>query len=188
MRAIIPKRYYRCWKSQGMSGMLKRLMDKLNRRKMQALIDILPVWYNTCRRVSEICGDALHDVELVDGDIGAVLDKADRMLFQFRNDAGDVRRSIQLLDRQLAGRVDATTRRVFELRNATAKFLIRAQGPSPFARQGMESDMSQRYYHRALEEAGFEARRLKNELDKEIELLWDELDKLIRLTEMRLRS
>lgn len=171
-----------------MAGVFKGWLDKLKQRRMREMLDILPVWYNTCLRVSQICGDALHDADLMEGDIGEVLDKADRMLFQFRNDAGDVRRSVGRYDPQLAGRVEATTRRVFELRNATAKFLIRAQGPSPFARRGMEEELSHMYYHRALEEAGFEARRLKSELDKEINLLWSDLEKLIRLTEMRLRS
>ncbi len=155
---------------------------------MQDMLNLLPVWHQTCLRVSEICGDALHDVELIERDIGAVLDKADRMLFQFRNDAGDVRRSVRRYNEQLATRVEAVTRQVFELRNATAKFLIRAQGPTPFARGGMESDVSQLYYHRALEEAGFTARRLKSELDKDIELLWSELEQLMRQVESRTRS
>ncbi len=66
----------------------QRMMHRFERRRVQEMLDILPVWYNTCLRVSEICGEALQDTDLVQGDIGVVLDKADRMLFQFRNDAG----------------------------------------------------------------------------------------------------
>ncbi len=171
-----------------MAGLLKGLMDRFERRRVQEMLDILPVWYNTCLRVSEICGEALQDTDLVQGDIGVVLDKADRMLFQFRNDAGDVRRAVRRYDQQLALRVETMTRQVFELRNATAKFLIRAQGPSPFAKGGTDRGASEIYYHRALEESGYQARKIKTELDKDIQLLWADLEKLMRLTAVRIRS
>jgi hypothetical protein len=168
--------------------MLRKWLGKLEKRRVQGMRDILPVWYNTCLRVSEICGEALHDEELIRADIGTVLDKADRMLFQFRNDAGDVRKVVQRYDANLAGSVERLTQQVYELRNITAKFLIRAQGPSPFAKSVLEGESGSQYYQRALEEVGFTARQMKTTLDQDLTALWLELEKLMRLVELRTRT
>lgn len=168
--------------------MLKQWMDKYQRRRVQGMLDILPVWYNTCLKVSEICGDALHNEALIRADIGTVLDKMDRMLFQFRNDASDVRKAVQRFDQSLARRVERMTQQVFELRNATAKFLIRAQGPNPFAKSDQEGDSGAQYYQRALDEVGFKARQVKTELDRELVVLWAELEKMKQSAELRAKS
>jgi ElaB/YqjD/DUF883 family membrane-anchored ribosome-binding protein len=169
-------------------GVLKQWLAKIEKRKMQGMLDIVPVWYNTCLRVSEICGDALHDEALIRADIGTVLDKADRMLFQFRNDASDVRKQVQRYDESLAKKVERMTQQVYELRNATAKFLIRAQGPSPFAKSELEGESGSLYYHRALQETGFKARQMKTELDQDLKALWNELEKLMRIAELSAKA
>ena len=169
-------------------SVFKQWFGKIEKRRVQGMLDIVPVWYNTCLRVADILGGALHDEELIRADIGTVLDKADRMLFQFRNDASDVRKAVTRYDESLGRRVVRVTQQVYELRNATAKFLIRAQGPSPFAKSNLEGESGNLYYHHALEESGFEARQMKNELDQELVALWVELEKLMSQAASRLKA
>ncbi len=113
--------------------MLKGLRERIEKRRAQALLDSVQIWYATSQSVCEICGEALHDLALIQADIGTVLDKADRKLFQYRNDASDAQREVRRYNPQLANQIGEVTQQVYELRNLTAKFLIRAQGPSPFA-------------------------------------------------------
>jgi hypothetical protein len=159
--------------------MLKGLLNRIERRRNQTLLESVHAWYATSLSVSEICGDALHDQALIQADIGTVLDKADRKLMQYRNDAADARRAVQRHDQQLARRVDGVTQQVYELRNLTARFLIRAQGPSPFAGGRAEGELQLAYYERALNEAGFQARNMKTSLDQKLRAIWPELEELI---------
>jgi hypothetical protein len=166
--------------------MFKGLRERIEQRRAQALLESVQAWYAASLIVSEICGDALHDQALIQADIGTVLDKADRKLFQYRNEAAEARREVRRHDPQLASRIDEVTHQVYELRNLTAKFLIRAQGPSPFAGSRPEGDLQVAYYERALNEAGFQARDLKTGLDQSLRTLWPELEKLIRQAEKAL--
>jgi hypothetical protein len=166
--------------------MLRGFRNRIAKRRAQTLQVSLQTWYATSVSVSEICGEALHDQVVIQSDIGSVLDKADRKLFQYRNDAGEARREVRRHDPQLAKQIGVVTQQVYELRNMTAKFLIRAQGPSPFAGGRVEGDLQTVYYERALTEAGFQARDLKIQLDKSIRSLWPELEKLVRQAEKTL--
>lgn len=160
--------------------MFNRLFGRIEKRRNQSLVESVQAWYTAGVSVCEICGEALHDQALIQADIGTVLDKADRKLFQYRNDASEAKRAVRRFDPQLAQRMDEITHLVYELRNLTAKFLIRAQGPSPFAGPKSEGELLVAYYERALNEAGFQARDMKTRLDQELRVLWPELEKLIR--------
>lgn len=166
--------------------MLKGFWVRIEKRRAEALLASVQTWYATSLSVSEICGAALHDQALIQADIGTVLDQADRKLFQYRNNASDARREVRRHSPELADKIQAVTRRVYELRNLTAKFLIRAQGPSPFAGPRAVGELQAAYYQRALTEAGFQARDLKIELDQSIRSLWPELEKLVRQVEKTL--
>jgi len=166
--------------------MLKGFWERIEKRRAQALLESVQTWYATSLSVSEICGEALHDLALIQADIGTVLDKADRKLFQYRNDASDARLEVRRHNPQLASQIGEVTQQVYELRNLTAKFLIRAQGPSPFAGSRTEGELQAAYYERALNEAGFQARNMKIQLDQTIRTMWPELEKLVRQAEKAL--
>lgn len=166
--------------------MLRRITDRIEKHRSQSLLESVQVWYSTSQSVCDICGEALHDQALIQADIGTVLDKADRKLMQYRNDSTDAQRAVRRHSAELARRVKSVTQQVYELRNLTAKFLIRAQGPSPFAGGREEGDLRVAYYQRALSEAGFQARDLKTSLDQELRSIWPELDKLLRQAEKAL--
>jgi hypothetical protein len=168
--------------------MLKRLLIRIERRRAQNLLESVHGWYTTSQSVSDLCGEALHDQALIQQDIGTVLDKADRKLFQYRNDASDAQRAVRRHDEELARRITSITQQVYELRNLTAKFLIRAQGPSPFKGSQAETILPLAYYDRALQEVGFLARDMKTHLDSDIRSMWPELEKLIHQAEKTFQS
>jgi len=168
--------------------MLKRLLNRIEKKRSQNLLESVHAWYATSLSVCEICGKALMDQALVQQDIGTVLDKADRKLFQYRNDASDAQRAVRRHDIELANRITQITQQVYELRNLTAKFLIRAQGPSPFISLRTETKSPQIYYDRALDEVGLPARELNANLDDNIQSVWIRLEKLIRQAETNIHS
>jgi hypothetical protein len=163
-----------------MTNLFQRIRERFMRRQTQDLSDCILIWYQTSKDVSDICGQALYDPSAMQGDIGVVLDRADRKLFQYRNDASDAQRAVKRYNRDLAVRVSSITKQVYELRNQTASFLIRSQGPSPFVAPP-DADRQNEYYQRALNESGFKARQFKSELDKDIQSMWGELEQLIKL-------
>ena len=169
--------------------MWRQFTTRLEKRRAQSLIESVNIWYQTSLSVSEICGEALHEVVVSEMDIGTLLDKADRKLFQYRNDATDARRAVKRHNEQLANQIARLTERIYELRNQTARFLIRAQGPSPFARSENEpGEMQDAYYVRALADIGYDARQFKSSLDDDIGAVWLELEKLLYQAEKSLKS
>ena len=159
---------------------MNRLRSRIERNRARQLLESVNAWYQTCKNVAAICGDALYDEAVLHRDIGEVLDRADRQLFQFRSHTGEARAAVKRHDKILAKRIDKLADDMYDLRNHTARFLIRAQGPGPFA-GGEHQDDQQRsvYYQKALQEAGFQAREKKKAIDQELSSIWNELQGLL---------
>ena len=163
--------------------MLKWVRTNIERKRAQSFLENTRAWYQTCKDVSEVVGDALHDQSIIDKDIGYMVDDVDQLLFQLRFYIPDSLGTLRRWNPELAQRFDNANRLIFRLRNETARFLIRSQGPGSMS--GDESDDGTLiiYYYRALEEAGFKARDLKVDLDRELGFIWRELQSVIMQAE-----
>lgn len=173
-----------CYNS-AMPNLMQMLKSRWQKRSTENLAECLHLWYQTGVEVSEICGIALYDQSAVQADIGVLLDRADRKLFQYRNDASDARRRVGKYDKALAERISTITGQVYELRNQTTRFLIRSQGPHLFVAEP-DADRKDEYYQRSLYETGLNTREFKTALDKDMHALWVELEKLIQLAENKI--
>ena len=153
---------------------MKPLADRLRKRRLQGFLDDSQAWYRACNTVCRACGDALHDEDICDKDIGVVLDKTDRLLFGLRNNLMGTCRSLKGQHPALVRRIREVSERVFHLRNQTSRFLIRCQGPvSPAIAD--RSGERRLHYQRALQEHGLPARDLHREIDQELKAVWSEL-------------
>lgn len=163
---------------------MNQLRSRIERNRARQILESVNAWYSTCKNVTTICGDALHDEAVLHGDIGEVIDRADRQLFQFRSHTGEARTAVKRQDQILAKRIDKLADDIYDLRNHTARFLIRGQGPGPFA-GGEHQDEQQRqvYYQKALQEAGFQAREKKKAVDQELSSIWNEIQGILRRAE-----
>ena len=160
------------------------LRSRIERNRARQLLESVNAWYHTCTNVAAMCGDALHDEAVLRGDIGELLDRADRQLFQFRSHTGEARAAVKRQDQILAKRIDKLADDIYDLRNHTARFLIRAQGPGPFAGTAhQEEQLRQGYYLKALQEAGFLAREKKKAIDQELSSIWNDLQGILRRAE-----
>lgn len=169
--------------------MFQRIKATREKKQAQALLESADGWHAVCVQVIEICGQVLHDETVQQGDIGISLDKADRLLFQLRNQASEAGRLLRSLAPALAPRLNLTTNRVFELRNDTARFLIRCQGPDPTAAGGQLDGVARRvYYDRAMQEVGIKARRLHTEVERDLHATWDDLQGWIAEARIRERA
>ena len=169
--------------------MLRRFFDLIERDRAQRFLESIHSWYQTTSTVSKICGEAVNNEDIASSDIGTVLDDVDRKLFALRNYISDSRSFLRRQNPSLARRVTEASKNVFRLRNATARFLIRSQGTGPFPADRPMSDEARRtYYYRALEEVGYKARQLHQELDPEISSIWRELQGLIAQAERKINT
>ena len=163
--------------------MLKWIRMKIERKRAQSFLENARAWYQTCRDVSEVMGDALHDQSVIDKDIGYMVDGVDRLLFQLRFYIPDSLGTLRRWNPELAARFDNANRLIFRLRNETTRFLIRSQGPGPMSGDESDDETLIIYYYRALEEAGFKARDLKLDLDRELGFIWRDLQSVIMQAE-----
>jgi hypothetical protein len=163
--------------------MFSRFKAAIQRRQAQSYLENVHGWYQICDQVTGICGQVLHDESVRQRDIGVPLDKTDRMLFALRNYNSEARRLLHRQDPALARRLDETSSQVFNLRNETARFLIRLQGPGSLLGGQSDDSTSLGYYNRALQDVGFNARRLHSELEGELIALWTALQSSIDLAE-----
>jgi hypothetical protein len=126
---------------------------------------------------------ALHDRSIVEDDIGSVIDQVDRMLlhlgFYFSDSMGTLRRR----NPDLARRFKRTSQQVFVVRNKMTVFLIRSQGPGPMSGEETDEETRNIYYYQALDEVGFYARDLMAELDRQLTIVWMELQQVINQEE-----
>ena len=163
--------------------MLKWIRTEIERKRAQSFVENARAWYQTCKDVSEVMGDALHDQSIIDKDIGYMVDGVDRLLFQLRFYIPDSLGTLRRWNPELAQRFDNANRLIFRLRNETTRFLIRSQGPGPMSGDESDDETLTIYYYRALEEAGFKARDLKVDLDRELGFIWRDLQSVIMQAE-----
>lgn len=168
--------------------MLKKVFDFIERRRAETFLEGIRGWYRTCNQISTEIGEALHDQDITHQDIGAVIDKADRLLLNLGIYIPEARGILRRRNPQLAQRVDLTSRQVVRLRNEAARFLIRSQGPNPGTDDQSPDYFRQYYYYRALEEAGFRAREIKHRLDQDLKAIWRDLQIIIVQTERMLAN
>lgn len=163
--------------------MLKWVRTNIERKRAQSFVENTRAWYQTCNEVSEVMGDALHDQSIIDKDIGYMVDGVDRLLFQLRFYIPDSLGTLRRWNPELAQRFDNANRLIFRLRNETTRFLIRSQGPGSMSGDESDDETLIIYYYRALEEAGFKARDIKVDLDRELGFIWRDLQSVIMQAE-----
>jgi hypothetical protein len=163
--------------------MFTKLDELIEKRRARSFVENARAWYQTCKDVSEVMGDALHDQSIIDKDIGYMVDGVDRLLFQLRFYIPDSLGTLRRWNPELAQRFDNANRLIFRLRNETTRFLIRSQGPGPMSGDESDDETLTIYYYRALEEAGFKARDLKVDLDRELGFIWRDLQSVIMQAE-----
>ena len=160
--------------------MFRGIIQQIEKKRAQRFLSSIHDWYRSCKSVIKVINGAVNNPHIYQDDIGAILDQADRKLFSFRNEASDAHRSLRRYDASLAQRLDKASKKVFRLRNITARFLIRAQGPGPFAiKQPLDENQMSVYYYRALGEVGYDARALYEEVNREVDSLWRDLQAII---------
>jgi len=154
--------------------MLNKVFSYFRKREAGEFTYRAASWHQACQSIVGMYIDALNDEEAAGPDIGVVLDKTDRMLYQVRDHLGALRPALNRRDRALSKRVNKAAERLYEVRNMTAKFLIRAQGHTPhFLRQQEMSDDAQvAYRYKAMDEVGFEARQAAIALQTELKDIW----------------
>ena len=118
--------------------MFSRIRATIERNRARAFVKNARAWYLTCRAVSALMGDALHDQSTIKQDIGYEIDRVDRMLLHLGFYIPDSLGTLKRRNPDLAKRFDQVTQQVYQLPNETTVFLIRSQGPGPMS--GAEPD------------------------------------------------
>jgi hypothetical protein len=159
--------------------MLSWIRTTIERNRARALVENARAWYTTCREITRVMADALHDQSIAADDIGYVIDQVDRMLFRlgfyFTDSMGTLRRH----NPDLAKRFDKVNQQVYVVRNEMTVFLIRSQGPGHMSGDQLNEEIRMIYYYQALGEVGFNARVLKADLDRKLNIIWKDLQKII---------
>jgi hypothetical protein len=156
--------------------MFDKILDRIKKNRTKRFIENTQAWYKTCNLLTNTYGVALYDQEAFDDDIGIMLEKTDRMLFQLGSYTSDVQGLLRREEPALAKKVDYLSTQVFRLRNKTISFLLRSQGGLLFS--GIDARQRNRggeAYYQALEEVGFAARQIHRELEKELKAIWPAL-------------
>lgn len=166
--------------------MLRKLIDHLEKRRMRGFLNSIQNWYQLSKAVSDLCEDALYDPEVCSDEIGIIVDQADNSLFGLRNEEAECFRYLKSYNIDLANRHKKLSENLFRLRNETVRFLIRCQGPGPAVINQYENkDHHKLYYYQALDEVGFEARRLRSQVNTDLQAIWEELQSVIQQVELR---
>lgn len=169
--------------------MFRKLLARIEKKRTKNFVVNIHAWYKTCSQLTKTFGDALYDQCACETDIGIMLDAADRMLFQLGSYTSDALGLLRRKEPALAKRVDLISTQVYRLRNQTTSFLIRCQGPGRFP--GLEPRSGRggySAYYQALEEIGFTSRRLQQELEKELKVIWTDLQGPILTAEQSLAA
>lgn len=163
--------------------MLNWIRSTLARKRARSFVENARAWKETSKAVLQVMDRALHDRSIVEDDIGSVIDQVDRMLlhlgFYFSDSMGTLRRR----NPDLARRFKRTSQQVFVVRNKMTVFLIRSQGPGPMSGEETDEETRNIYYYQALDEVGFYARDLMAELDRQLTIVWMELQQVINQEE-----
>jgi len=137
-------------------------------------------WHEACLFVVAGCLQGLRDPQLPRSDIGVVLDNVDRGLFRVRDAGSGAQEALRRRAPELGVRIRRSTEAIVELRNETARFLIRAQGPTPPYLQKQSDPTGQpEAYQRALQEVGQAALVRSRAVERDLGQLWADLQPLI---------
>jgi hypothetical protein len=159
--------------------MLHWIRSTLARNRARAFVKNARAWNETNKAILQLMDRALHDRSFVEGDIGYVIDQVDRLLFHMGLYSSDSMGTLKRRNPDLARRFKGASQQVFEVRNKMAVFLIRAQGPGPMSGQEPNEETRNIYYYQALGEVGFSARDLIAELDRQLSIVWMEIQQVI---------
>ena len=150
-----------------------------SRRAAEAEAD-LRGWHAACDETLQACLGSLADSQLPRGEIGVVLDRIDRTLFRLRDSGSGAQSYLRGTSPDLGRRLRQTSEGIVQLRNETARYLIRAQGPTPsYLGGGRQPEGSREGYERALAEIGRPARQRALGLERELRQVWTELQPLL---------
>jgi len=141
-------------------------------RRARAAAD-LQTWLDSSRAVLALCHEPLRSTEGI-SDIGVVLDRIDRSLLRYRNEAAAVRAAMRPRP-ALAAEAHQATDGLFALRNETCAFLLRWQS----LRQIPGSSVASIEVQRNMEEARLQASRSARSLTAKLDKLGPEVARLI---------
>ena len=159
--------------------LFSRIRTSIRKNRARSFIKNARAWKETSQAVSEAMDHALHDPSIAEGDIGYLIDQVDRMLLHLGFYFSDSMGTLQRLNPDLARRFKRTSQQVFVVRNKMTVFLIRSQGPGPMSGEEPDEDTRNIYYYKALDEVGFYARDLMAELNRQLTVIWIELQQVI---------
>jgi len=169
--------------------MFRLLLDRIEKKRMKSFVVNIQDWYKTCSLLTKTYGVVLYDQSAFDADIGIMLDKTDRLLFQLGSYTSDALGLLRRKEPALAKKVNDLSTQVYRLRNGTTSFLIRSQGAMLFTGgESRQESLGGQAYYQALEEVGFTARQLQRELEKELKEIWVDLQGPILIAQQRLAA
>ena len=169
--------------------MFRQLLAQIEKNRTKRFVVNIQAWYKTCSLLTKTYGDALYDQDEFDTDIGIMLEKTDRLLFQLSSYTSEALGLLRRKEPALAKKVNDLSTQVYRLRNGTTSFLIRSQRSRFFtSADPSQESMGGQAYYRALEEVGFASRRLQRELEKELKEIWVELQGPILTAQLSLAA
>jgi hypothetical protein len=149
------------------------------RRAAEAERDIRG-WHEACLSVVASCLRGLRDPSLPRSDIGVALDGVDKALFRLRDAGFGAQKALRQRAPELGARIRRSTEGIVELRNETARFLIRAQGPTPHFLQKQGPPLGQpEAYQRAMQDVGQAALAHCLAIERDVDQLWGDLQPML---------
>ena len=97
--------------------MLSWRRTTIERNCARAFVENARAWYTTCREITRIMADALHDQSIAADDIGYVIDPVDRTLFRLGFYFTDSMGTLMRHNPELAMRFDQISQQVYVVRN-----------------------------------------------------------------------
>ncbi len=160
--------------------LLKRALGSWQAKRAADAERDMREWHEACRVVVAGCLSGLRDPQLPRADIGVTLDKVDRALFRVRDAGSGAQQALKRRDPELGSRIRRSTEAIVELRNETARFLIRAQGPTPpFLQKQRVAAGQPEAYQRAVQDVGRAALARSQAVERDLDQLWADLKPLL---------
>ena len=160
--------------------LVKRLLGSWREKRSADAERDVRSWHEACRTALDGCLQGLRDPSLPQAEIGVTLDRVDRALFQVRDAGSGAQQALRRRAPDLGGRIRRSTEAIVELRNETARFLIRAQGPTPaFLQRGESPAGHPEAYLRAVHDVGQAARARGLAIQRDLDELWSELQAVL---------